>query len=162
MVGAPYVCNEEVRDGYGFCTSCDADAPLPGLKELFLFVTAVLSAPSMRCAITLRDHSPTWIGRTDGVDGWPVCGGGVVGLCNGGVPSGESGWVSYMSSKSLSTCFWRRGVCVDAESFCVFVVRVVVWCWRVHVAMASPPWSLASSSFQSWIHMVYYSSSAPC
>ena len=31
LVGAPEVLDEEVGDGYGFCSSCDSDAPLPGL-----------------------------------------------------------------------------------------------------------------------------------
>ena len=31
LVGAPEVFDEEVGDGDGFCSSCDSDAPLPGL-----------------------------------------------------------------------------------------------------------------------------------
>ncbi len=38
LVGEPHVLDEEVGDCYGLCSSCDADAPLSGLKELFLFL----------------------------------------------------------------------------------------------------------------------------
>ncbi len=31
LVGVPEVFDEEVNDGNGFCSSCDSDAPLPGL-----------------------------------------------------------------------------------------------------------------------------------
>ena len=33
LVGAPEVFDEEVGDGNGFCSSCDPNAPLPGLQE---------------------------------------------------------------------------------------------------------------------------------
>ena len=33
LVGAPEVFYEEVGDRNGFCSSCDSNAPLPGLKE---------------------------------------------------------------------------------------------------------------------------------
>ena len=33
LADAPEVLNEEVGDCNGFCSSCDSNAPLPGLKE---------------------------------------------------------------------------------------------------------------------------------
>ena len=130
-------------------------------------VVAVLSASRIRRVITLRIHSPTWIGLTFGVlVAGLVCGvgvwsGGPVCVCWGG------GGSSTVSSKSLSLSLcgssWvgRSGKGVVGPS--VGRCRGSGWALRrIHVAMASPPRCRASSSLQIWIHLASSSSSTSC